>query len=138
MFDKFDPVGHPYLTATWFDRLGFGGGDDVGVMDRFMAAYGNVEYNNPGGVMAAVIDFGMVGGIIYYLAAGAIIGWFYGRYRQCQPIGLLGYPLFFVGLANSDPAHLLGRSPLHHRSRRLGRHIDLRVPALGPQDHQEA
>jgi hypothetical protein len=99
VFDKFDPVGHPYLTATWFERLGFVSSDDVGVMDRFFAAYGNAEYNNPGGVMAAVIDFGMVGGMIYYLAAGAIIGWFYGRYRQCQPIGLLGYPLFFVGLA---------------------------------------
>lgn len=99
LFEKFDPIGHPYLTATWFDRLGFIASDDVGPMDRFFAAYGNAEYNNPGGVMAAVIDFGVVGGLVYYLAAGAIIGWFYGKYRQCQPIGLLGYPLFFVGIA---------------------------------------
>jgi len=99
LFEKFDPIGHPYLTATWFDRLGFIKVDDVGPMDRFFAAYGNAEYNNPGGVMAAVIDFGIVGGFVYYLLAGAIIGWFYGKYRTHDPIGLLGYPLFFVGIA---------------------------------------
>lgn len=99
LFEKFDPIGHPFLTATWFDRLGIIKTDDVGPIDRFFAAYGNAEYNNPGGVMAAVIDFGIMGGFLYYLLAGAIIGWFYGKYRQHDPIGLLGYPLFFVGIA---------------------------------------
>lgn len=99
LFEKFDPIGHPFFTATWMDRLGFMDNGEGELIERFFASYGNAEYNNPGGAMVAVIDFGIVGGFAYYLAAGAVIGWFYGKYRQHDPIGLLGYPLFFIGIA---------------------------------------
>lgn len=98
LYEKFDPMGYPYLTATWFARLA-NGPIEQGPKEAFFAAYGNEEYNNPGGVMAGVIDFGLAGGFVYHLAIGVIIGWFYGKYLRKSPIGTFGYPLLFIGIA---------------------------------------
>lgn len=97
LYEKFDPVGYPSLTATWFARLVTGPAEE-GPKEAFFAAYGNAEYNNPGGVMAGVIDFGLAGGLLYHLGTGLVIGWFYGKYMLKSPIGTFGYPLLFIGI----------------------------------------
>jgi hypothetical protein len=97
LYEKFDPVGYPSLTATWFARLVTGSTED-GPKEAFFAAYGNAEYNNPGGVMAGVIDFGLATGLLYHLGTGLVLGWFYGKYTYKNPIGTFGYPLLFIGI----------------------------------------
>ncbi len=99
LYEKFEAVGYPFLTATWYTRLPFLAPSSQGPMEAYFAAFGNEEYNNPGGVMAAVIDFGLAGGFLYYLAAGLAIGWFYGKYLKRDAVGIFGYPLVFIGIA---------------------------------------
>ena len=100
LLDKFGSLGYPYFTATWAIRLPelFGVTIDD-PLQAYFASFGNEEYNNPGGVMASVLDYGLVGGLIYCLAAGAFLGWFYGNYMKARPIGLFGYPCCFIGIA---------------------------------------
>jgi len=68
-------------------------------LDHFFSSYGNEEYNNPGGAMAAIIDYGIPGGLVWYGCMGLMLGWLYGRFRLRDPIGLLTFPLAFTGIA---------------------------------------
>lgn len=60
--------------------------------------HGNWEFNNPSGIASAVVDYGMVGGAIYLLLAGAVAGWLYRCFSRSEPIGVLLYPVIFLGL----------------------------------------
>lgn len=94
-----DPIGFPYITASWARRLfDFDGGSSALVMQNYYMQYGNAEFNNPGGLYAGYIDFGMIFGLLYYLVCGVIIGWAYRRFLQQRLFGVLFYPLLYIGL----------------------------------------
>lgn len=71
------------------------GGD---LLNNVLAQYGNPEFNNPGGLAVPVIDFGVVGGVLFFLVAGVLIGFAYRGWRAGNPGGLLLYPVLFTGL----------------------------------------
>lgn len=48
--------------------------------------------------MAPFLDFGTVGGLIYFAVVGVIAGLLYRGFRTGEAFGLLLYPLLFVGL----------------------------------------
>lgn len=60
--------------------------------------FANPEFNSPGGLSGPFIDFGDVGGILYFLGLGVVLGFLYRAFAGSQLIGLLLYPVFFVGL----------------------------------------
>ncbi|WP_231737706.1 O-antigen polymerase [Mycobacterium sp. IS-1742] len=63
-----------------------------------LADYGNPEFNNATGFSIPYLDYGTVGGLVFFLVAGVIAGLLYRSFREASPAGLLMYPLFFVGL----------------------------------------
>ncbi len=61
--------------------------------------FGNNEFNNPSGYVGPFIDYGWLGGLIWLLLAGVVAGVLYQQFCSGRFLGLLLYPVFFLGLA---------------------------------------
>ncbi len=64
----------------------------------FLDRDANLEFNNADGMLFPLMDFGIAGGLIYWLAAGLVCGVIYELYRQRLPSGLLLYPIIYLTL----------------------------------------
>jgi len=63
-----------------------------------LGQFGNPEFNNESGYAAAFVDFGHLGGILFFFLVGVIGGFLYRSFCQAKPLGLFVYPVMFVGL----------------------------------------
>jgi hypothetical protein len=63
-----------------------------------LGGLGRAEFNNPSGLFPVVFDIGYAGSMLYFLAAGAIVGTLYDGWRRHAVAGVLFYPpaLLFV------------------------------------------
>jgi hypothetical protein len=100
MISTMPPVGYPLITARWLAKMPVIGIGSSGYSSRYLADYGNPEFNNPSGIFAPIVDFGSTVGILYLFVWGLALGTIYGYYRRGHPVGLLAYPVFYVGLAD--------------------------------------
>lgn len=64
----------------------------------FLESEANVEFNNADGQLFPLMDFGISGGLIYWLLLGLICGCLYELYRRRRLLGLLVYPVAYLGL----------------------------------------
>ena len=82
--------------AHLYPRLaGQGGGD---ALKTVLQQHGNPEFNNPGGLAVPLFDFGVVGGLVFFLIVGIMIGLTFQSWRAGSAWGLLIYPVLFTGL----------------------------------------
>lgn len=89
----------PYMTATSLVRAPvIGRGTEY--IQLYLTNYGAVEFNNPSGIFAPIVDYGVAAGLVFALLAGTLLGVAYGLYRKCSPVGLLIFPISFVGLVD--------------------------------------
>ena len=58
----------------------------------------NPEFNNGGGLLEPIMDFGFIGCLAYWLLAGLQAGLLYRWFQQKRMSGLLLYPATFVGV----------------------------------------
>ncbi len=79
-----------------YHRLTGQNGSDL--LNSVLTQYGNPEFNNPGGLAVPVVDLGPVGGMVFFFVAGLLIGLSYRSWKSGQPLGLLIYPVLFIGL----------------------------------------
>ena len=100
MVTTMPPVGYPLITARWVTKLPFFDTSQGTYQDQYLQSFGNIEFNNPGGIMAPLVDFGIPIGLVVLLLFGILLGFIYGLYRNRHPVGLLAYPIFFVGLVD--------------------------------------
>ena len=102
MMEHSNNVFFPFLTAGWIfdfpfmsDLLG-----QIGIKSDFetvLKTYGSVEFNNPGGLLSGVTDFGYVG-ILLSFCLGRIYGGFYKSFKANSLIGIIFYPIFLFTL----------------------------------------
>lgn len=59
---------------------------------------GNPEFNSPSGVAAPFIDYGYIGGAIFFVLLGLLIGTLHLSFLRSRLWGLLFYPIAFVGI----------------------------------------
>jgi oligosaccharide repeat unit polymerase len=64
----------------------------------FLESGANVEFNNADGMLFPLMDFGIAGGLLYWLAMGLVCGAVYQSFRRLDLTGLLLYPVLFLGL----------------------------------------
>ena len=100
MIATIPPVGYPLITGRWLARAPIVGWGDSTYSKQYLATYGNEEFNNPSGIFAPIIDYGSTFGLAYMLLFGLILGILYAHYRRAHPVGLLAFPLFYIGLAD--------------------------------------
>jgi hypothetical protein len=79
-----------------YDKLS--GGDAGTAFSDAVAAYGNPEFNNPGGLGVPFVDLGPVGGLLFLLGLGVLSGWCWTSLRAGRRAGALLYPVFLTGL----------------------------------------
>ena len=65
---------------------------------NLLAAGANPEFNNPGGLLSPVVDFGVVGGLAYWGIFGVLTGYLYRLYMTNHPLGMCMYPVAFLTL----------------------------------------
>jgi hypothetical protein len=63
----------------------------------YLTAEANPEFNNGGGFLLPILDFGFMGALLYWLGCGVVCGVLYRLFQQKRPLGLLLYPVVFVG-----------------------------------------
>ncbi len=100
MISTMPAVGYPLITGRWLTRAPVIGWGDSDYARQYFANYGNEEFNNPSGIFAPIIDYGSTFGLAYILVFGLILGVLYAFYRRAHPVGLLAFPLFYIGLAD--------------------------------------
>jgi hypothetical protein len=100
MISTMPPVGYPLITGRWLARAPIIGWGDSDYSRQYLADYGNKEFNNPSGIFGPIVDYGTTLGLLYVVLFGVILGILYGYYRRGHPVGLLAFPLFYIGLAD--------------------------------------
>jgi hypothetical protein len=108
---RLDPLNAPYftlhflwgfpLTGTAIKRLfpnPLLDSSDKWFYFPFLESDANLEFNNADGVLFPLMDYGLAGGLIYWLLIGMLCGFLYQMYKRHKPIGLLMYPVTFLGL----------------------------------------
>jgi hypothetical protein len=100
------PIGAPFQTLSFLWR--FPGlkelADSVFPLSvnfsyfDFLARNANPEFNNADGLLLPVLDFGILGGLLYWAGVGVLCGSLYRRFRLGDAWGLCLYPLVYVTL----------------------------------------
>lgn len=104
---------HNLLEFLWklplFDKLPeiFSGGRKLGF--NVLDVFGNEEFNNPGGMLVAVKDFGLFG-VPFSFLLGRISGALYKSYRQNYLLGNLLYPIFFLCIIEMPRYYYFGNN----------------------------
>ena len=58
----------------------------------------NPEFNNPSGIFCPLLDYGIAGGLLYWLVCGMICGYLYQEFKQRSIAGIFLYPPLFISL----------------------------------------
>jgi hypothetical protein len=64
----------------------------------------NPEFNSADGVLDPLLDFGIAGGLLYWMFIGMICGCLYKLFLRRRPAGILLYPFLYLGLLESPLA----------------------------------
>jgi oligosaccharide repeat unit polymerase len=64
----------------------------------FLESEANAEFNNADGMLFPMMDYGIAGGLIYWLIIGLICGVVYELFRRKETLGVFLYPMIFLGL----------------------------------------
>ena len=76
------------VAGTTFEGRGLG---------SLLQSKANPEFNNPGGLLMPIYEFGEAGALIFWLGAGVLLGMVYVRFRRGSPGAVLLYPILVVG-----------------------------------------
>ena len=68
----------------------------VGLYPDLLSANANPEFNNPSGVFSPLIDYGLTGGLLYWLICGLICGYLYKEFRSRSVAGIFLYPALYI------------------------------------------
>ena len=64
----------------------------------FLDSDANLEFNNADGMMFPLMDYGVAGGLLYWFAIALACGVLYHLYRRKTALGLMVYPIVYLGL----------------------------------------
>ncbi len=74
-----------------------GGRPDLKYLD-LLATSANMEFNNPSGIFSPIGDFGVAGGLLYWLVCGLICGYLYKESKLRSVAGVFLYPALYISL----------------------------------------
>lgn len=60
--------------------------------------YANEEFNNTGSFLVPMADLGMIGGVLFWILVGVVVGRIYRRARSGSEVGVIAYSVLFLGL----------------------------------------
>lgn len=93
---KFPILGE--ITSRIFPDPGF----SLDTYMHILESSANPEFNNPSGLLLPFADFGVAGGLLYWLLSGILCGYLYRRFLAGAAAGLFLYPALFTGLIEAS------------------------------------
>jgi hypothetical protein len=95
----------PEITVGWFTKFPVIGSilfppPKITLMDQFLNTYATPEFNNPGGLYAAFLDFHFVPASVLMTMLGVVIGMVHRLFLNKSLAGLLLYPVVFLGITD--------------------------------------
>lgn len=72
----------------------FGGAQGLGLL----GSNANPEFNNAAGIYLPILDFGLLGATLFWLLAGIIAGILFNLYRSAKVLGIIMYPIIYIGI----------------------------------------
>jgi hypothetical protein len=87
----------PVLNAFVKDTFSWVHMDYASYM-ALLGAGANPEFNNWGGLLTPIVDFGVAVGLEYWVVMGLITGYLYKSYLCKHPLGLCLYPVVYLAL----------------------------------------
>ncbi|HEX8495919.1 MAG TPA: O-antigen polymerase [Actinomycetales bacterium] len=104
--DQGVPVPYGSIEALWtapgagqldlYSRLT--GIDEPNAFATILVQHGNPEFNSPGGLSIPFLDFGTVGGLVFFFALGSVLSLMYRRCCEGSDWTVLIYPVLVTGL----------------------------------------
>lgn len=98
----------PFFTCSWIwhfpilssviTDISYGANARTEYFDALLTTGLSAEFNNPGGMLAPQTDFGLAGGLIFWIVCGFLLGKLYGWFCRGQFAGLLLYPFAVLSL----------------------------------------
>jgi hypothetical protein len=111
LLQRLEPLNAPYFTLHFLWNFPLVGSALRGILSNplldsgdkwfyfpFLEAGANLEFNNADGMLFPLMDFGVTGGLAYWLVLGAVCGTAYALFCRKELAGLLLYPILFLGL----------------------------------------
>jgi hypothetical protein len=89
------------LIKDIFPYAELAGVDHRSDYDELLKQQLNPELNNTSGVFVVAVDYGYVGGILFWCLMGVVAVVLYRLFIKGMLPGLLGYPFFYIGLLES-------------------------------------
>lgn len=98
----------PYYPLAWFwnfpvvstvvsyERVS-GTAEEGRGLSTLLEQRANPEFNNPGGLLMPIYEFGAAGALVFWLCAGLLLGLVYRRFREASPGAVVFYPILVVG-----------------------------------------
>ncbi|AMO60049.1 Uncharacterised protein [Mycolicibacterium phlei] len=86
-----------YEVLGGHDRPYAKSGDEESPYFHALAQAANPEFNNPSGYVAPFVDYGPVGGLMFFALIGVVTGLLYRAFASGHLVGLLVYPFVFTG-----------------------------------------
>jgi hypothetical protein len=80
-----------------FPSLGFPAVPDQHYTD-LLTTSANPEFNNPSGIYIPFVDYGVAGGLLYWLVCGLVCGYLYKEFKQRTITGIVLYPAIYMSL----------------------------------------
>ena len=65
---------------------------------QLLLSSANPEFNNPSGIFCPILDYGVAGGLLYWLLCGMVCGYLYKEFKLRSVAGIFLYPPLFISL----------------------------------------
>lgn len=96
---------YPEITVGWFTKFPVLGDilfpdPKITMQNNFLELYASPEFNNPGGLYSAFLDYSFPVATLFMLGLGAVIGAVYRSFQNKSLVGMLLYPAIFLGTAD--------------------------------------
>lgn len=103
VYGKDHPV--PEITVGWVTRFPvigpmLFGREGPSLHDQFLQIYASPEFNNPGGLYAAFLDYKFFFASLFMVAVGVVIGIIHRLFQNKSVYGFLLYPIVFLGMTD--------------------------------------
>ena len=66
-----------------------------------LATSANPEFNNPSGIFGPFVDYGVAGGLLYWLLCGLVCGFLYKEFKLRSVTGIFLYPALYISLVEA-------------------------------------
>ena len=67
-----------------------------------LQATANPELTNPSGIFGPIVDYGVMGGLLYWFLCGIICGYLFREFKLRTPAGVFLYPLIFISFSEAS------------------------------------